>query len=386
MSRPRRRSSGVEHSLGKGGVGSSILPGGTVSHQALSRNPRISETGDNCANAQKRPSSVRGTSPPEQLELPLAAAPATVRGHGLRAAHPFPLVSPGKRPGRPYTSFRTTPEKAWHFPEVEYGNAGSSIAALVLDCDNPAELRRGLPDLPDPNWIVWRPANDHAHVCWTLAKPVHRYSDARIEPLRYLAGIADYYAQAVGADPGYAGVLAHNPTSIDCSPYRTTWGRRDPYTLDQLASVIPFGWKPPTVRQTGVGRNLDLFEAGMRWAGRLANEHLDVLPALLAANQDFHHPLPLSEVQATAKQIEKYRRRWAPRGWHCPRWIKKQAARSAKQTGKARKASASREGSNEALRPWEAEGISRRTWYRRRKAAGEDGTIPNTDKRGKGCP
>ena len=386
MSRPRRRSSGVEHSLGKGGVGSSILPGGTVSFQELSLDPRTSESDDNCANAQKRPSSVRGSSPLKQLELPLAAAPATVRRHGLRAAHPFPLVSPGKRPGCPYTSFRTTPDKAWYFPEVEYGNAGSSIAALVLDCDKPAELRCGLPDLLDPNWIVWRPANDHAHVCWTLAKPVHRYSAARIGPLRYLAGIADYYAQAVGADPGYAGVLSHNPTSIDCSPYRTTWGSREPFTLHQLASVIPFGWEPPTVRQTGMGRNVDLFEAGMKWAGRRANADLPVLPALTVVNQDFAHPLPMSEVRATARQIEKYRRRWTARGWHCPRWLSRQAARSAKQTGKARKASAFREGSNEALRPWEAEGISRRTWYRRRKAAHEDGTIPNADKGGNPCP
>ena len=115
MSRPRRRSSGVEHSLGKGGVGSSILPGGTISSQALSGNRLTPECGDNCANAQKRPSSVRGTSPPEQPELPLAAAPAPVLGHGLRAAHPFPLVSTGKQPERPYTSFRTTPEKAWRF-------------------------------------------------------------------------------------------------------------------------------------------------------------------------------------------------------------------------------------------------------------------------------
>ena len=72
-------------------------------------------------------------------------------------------------------------------------------------------------------------------------------------------------------------MLAHNPTSIGGSPYRTKWGSEDPYTLDQLASVIPFGWEPPTVRQTGVGRNVDLFEAGMRWAGRRTNEHLGVL-------------------------------------------------------------------------------------------------------------
>ena len=75
-----------------------------------------------------------------QLALPLAFAPEPVRTHGLRAAHPRPLVSFGKRPGRPFASFRTTPAKAWRYPELEYGNAGSSIAALVLDCDDPHKM------------------------------------------------------------------------------------------------------------------------------------------------------------------------------------------------------------------------------------------------------
>ena len=176
------------------------------------------------------------------------------------------------------------------------------------------------------------------------------------------------------------GVLAHNPACRFKSPYRTTWGREAPYTLDQLATVIPFNWTPPSVRQTGVGRNVDLFEAGMRWAGKRANLDLEVLLALMVVNQDSAHPLPLSEVQATARSIEKYRKRWSARGWHRPRWLSRQAARSAKQTGKARKASAISEGSNESLKPWAAEGVSRRTWYRRRRAARERGTVPNTDK------
>ena len=221
---------------------------------------------------------------------------------------------------------------------------------------------------------MWRPTNDHAHVCWALAKPVHRYPAARIEPLRFLSRIAEYYAHAVGADPGYPGVLAHNPASIYRSPYKTTWGREDPYSLDQLASVIPFGWEPPTVRQTGVGRNVDLFEAGMKWAGRPANAGLPVLPALMVVNQDFAHPLPLSEVQATARSIENYRKRWAARGWHCPRWLSRQAARG-RASGRAR-----HEASNEQRKPWEAEGISRRTWYRRRAARRD--TRTNTDKHG----
>ena len=98
-----------------------------------------------------------------------------------------------------------------------------------------------------------------------------------------------------------------------------------PYTFEQLAWVISFGWRAPDVRQTGVGRNCDLFWAGMAWAGREANARLDVLAALLIVNQRFAHPLPLLEVRATARSIEKYRERWTVRGWHSPRWLARQA-------------------------------------------------------------
>ena len=290
----------------------------------------------------------------------LRDVPAQVRAHGLRSAHPRPLVSFGKQAGGQFNSFRVPPERAWQYPEVEYGNAGSSVAALVLDCDNPNARAEGLFNLPPPNWIVWRLENGHVHVCWTLAIPVHRYPEAHLEPLRYLAYIAEYFAYAVGADPGYAGVLAHNPVLTRWTPYETVWGWKESRTLHQYAEVIPFGWKPPKVRQTSVGRNVDLSEAGMQWAGREANAALPVLPALMLLNQNFTPPLPPSEVEAAAKSIEKYRKRWAAHGWHCPRWLAKQAARG-RASGRARF-----EGSNEQRKPWESEGVSRRTWYRRR--------------------
>ncbi len=187
---------------------------------------------------------------------------------------------------------------------------------------------------------------------------MHRYPAARVEPLRYFAGIAEYYAHAVGADPGYSGVLAHNPAPMFRSPYKTVWGREEPYTLDQLATAIPVSWEPPKLRQTGVGRNVDLFEAGMRWAGCQANKSLPVPPALMVVNQEFEYPLPLSEVQATANSIEKYRERWAARGWHCRRWIARQTARGSKG-GRPRLYEPGRE-------PWTLEGVSRAMWYRRR--------------------
>ncbi len=316
---------------------------------------------------------------PVQLALPLEAAPVKVRQHGLRAAHPRPLVSLGKRQGRPYSSFRTTPQKAWRFPEVEYGRAGSSIAALVFDCDDPLRWRPGLSDLPPPNWIVRRPVNDHVHVAYCLETPVHRYPAARPEPVRYLANIAEYYQHVLGADAGYTGVLAHNPAPIYRQDiFETTWGSKQPYSLDGLADVIPFGWSPPRVRQTAIGRNCDLFEAGMAWAGRKVNAELPVLPALLVVNQQFEHPLPHGELVSMAKSIERYRRQWAARGWHCPKWIESRRQRG--RIGGVRSGEKRRVGSNEAMKPWEAEGVSRRTWYRRRAQARKVALEAYTDK------
>ena len=217
---------------------------------------------------------------------------------------------------------------------------------------------------------MFRPDNGHSHAVWTLAVPVHKYPKARRGPLDYLTAIAEFYALTLGADTGYNGVLVHNPTATD---YETRWGPELPYPLEQLARVIPFGWRAPDVRQTGVGRNCDLFQAGMAWAGREANARLDVFAALLIVNQRFAHPLPLSEVRTTARSIDKYRERWTARGWHAPRWLARQAGRG-QRSGAVR-----RVGSLAERQPWEAEGISRAWWYRKRQRSALE---VHTDKRG----
>ena len=314
---------------------------------------------------------------PQQLQLALEFAPEDVRKHGLQAAHPRPLASLGKQPGREFRSFRTSPAKAWRYPEVEYANAGASYAALVLDCDDPERIGAVLDELPLYNWQVRRVANGHAHLAWALAIPVHRYPKARIEPLEYLAYISEYYQYVAGADSGYTGILAHNPAPhYRQSEFKTIWGREAPYELEELAQIIPFNWTPPKAPQTAIGRNCGLFASGMEWAGRRANAGLDVYTALVATNQKFETPLCLGEVADTANSIERYRARWAANGWHRPTWIAKQRRVSAMQTGKARKASASPEGSNEALKPWEAEGISRRWWYELRRREKQSALSP----------
>ena len=268
---------------------------------------------------------------PQQLTLPIEFAPSVVRAHGLSVAHPRPLVSYGKDYGRVFC-FRTSPRKAWRYAEVEYANAGSSYGALALDCDDADAYARGFlaSEIPPPNWRVFRPDTGHSHAVWTLAVPVHKYPKARRGPLDYLTAIAEFYALTL--ERGRRIQRRAGSQSYVSTDYETRWGPELPYPLEQLARVIPFGWRAPDVRQTGVGRNCDLFRAGMAWAGREANARLDVLPALLIVNQRFAHPLPLSEVRATARSIEKYRERWAARGWHAPRWLARQAT-LARQAG-----------------------------------------------------
>ena len=243
---------------------------------------------------------------------------------------------------------------------------------MTFDCDNRQAMAAGLDDLPPYSWLVR--TRRGGHVSWTLAVPVGKHQAARTAPEAYLSAVAEYYHHALGADPAFGG-LSRNPAHPKAD---TFWGRRKPYSLDELSSVIPFNWRKPRIAQTGIGRNRDLFIATCR-----GDRGVSALTMAHALNRDVadayeREPLPDSEVAAIAQSVERYRRKWERQG-HKRSWLERQAARSAKQTGKARKGSASREGSNEMLRPWEAEGVSRRTWYRRRKAARESGTVPNTD-------
>ena len=295
-----------------------------------------------------------------QLALPLDYAPDDVRAHGLRQAHPRPLV--GRRRRDRIVSWRTVPPLAWVQPLIEIENAGSAFATVTLDCDDPPAMVAGMASLPPPNWTVW--TDSGAHQTWCLRRPVHRYPEARPAPLLFLRRVAEYYTQETAADPGYVHVLTRNPCHPDA---RTLWGATEPYELGALATVIPFGWRAPRVSQSGIGRNCDLFRDLMQWAGNHANLQTAVIVAATIRNQEFDHPLPLSEVTATARMVEQYRARWAAHGWHSIRWIERQRWRG-RLGGRPRLYEPDSE-------PWTVAGISRATWYRRKRE-----TKANTDK------
>ena len=122
--------------------------------------------------------------------------------------------------------------------------------------------------------IVQRRSNSHSHVSYFLAKPVHRGPTAREAPLRLFARISEFYRQALGADPGYNGVLTHNPmrSAHRHGEFLTHWGCNRPYSLSELAEPIPRGWRLPVKPTTGSGPELRSVR-GADEVGGITGEH-----------------------------------------------------------------------------------------------------------------
>ena len=310
---------------------------------------------------------LRSIAEPEQLWLPgIEFAPPKVRAHGYRDAHVWPLVARIKG-----ESFRVHASRAWVFPSIEL-RAANSWPCLILDCDAPEAAVEALYTnhwtagggvaLPRPNWTVQRRSNGHLHAVYCLGRSVHRGEGARAAPLRRYARISEFYRQALRADAGYNGVLTHNPM---CGGHRagggaliTTWGRCDPYSLDELAEVIPRGWRLPRVPTTEAGRNCSLFMALMKWSGMPRNWGVDVLDQALAMNTRFDPPMEYREVRGIAKSVNKIQARNLDSG-------QTQRQFSFIQSARGRKSKRGPDpGSDRSLKPWDAEGVSRATFYR----------------------
>ena len=90
--------------------------------------------------------------------------------------------------------------------------------------------------------------------------------------------------------------------------------RVPPYSLPELSDYIPERWRRPAVYEGAVGRNCDLFAAGLKWAGREINLPYPVVEVLRQMNGATERPLPENEVSWIASSIERYRARWVDKG------------------------------------------------------------------------
>ena len=267
----------------------------------------------------------KSTAPAPIQQQPLLFAPSELLACGLRDAHTYPLVGWRDEGGVKSKRLPASPE-VWVHPLVEWLRTSNSYAAIGFDCDSREAVERaaaccvGAGDLPAPNVCTRRKASDHYQVFYLLDRPVHRGDQARAKPLQFAARISEYYRATLGADTGYTGVLSSNPVHSD---YQTTYPQTDPYTLGDLASVIPKGWRLPVLPTTAEGRNSSLFTALCKLALRCSDDGLLTWAFIL--NNKFPSPMSGAEVRSTWRSVGRYRARWRAQG-HKQAWLQKQAA------------------------------------------------------------
>ena len=250
---------------------------------------------------------------------------------------------------------------AIQMPYIQH-NPPCLVSSLVFDIDrSDAYFSWSDANLPTPTWIAKNRLNGHAHIGYILSAPVCTSDNARQKAITYLAKIQRAYTTALDADRGYSGLITKNPC-------HNTWETHLfdvlPYDLGYLADFVELEELPTAPKEvSGLGRNCAMFDTVRWWAYEAIREHRGstfdiwlgkVLEQCQNANSAFIEPLPYSEVKATAKSIARYC--WKKDGYHYQEFIDRQSRK-----GKL--------GGRPSLgEPWKELGISRATYFRRKKS------------------
>jgi hypothetical protein len=203
------------------------------------------------------------------------------------------------------------------------------LAYMVYDLDRPdSALAWNDAHLPAPAWVSVNPENGHCHIAYGLIAPVARTDAALAAPLRLAAAVEAAYGSKLDADRGYSGLITKNPLHPHWHVYApaSEAANHGYYELLELAEYVALPKTLPRGREAaGIGRNVSLFDDLRKWAYRAIRAHwrpngykawhLAVLEKANALNC-FPEPLPIAEIQATAKSVSKYTwRRFTPKGW-----------------------------------------------------------------------
>ena len=133
---------------------------------------------------------------------------------------------------------------------------------LIFDVDRKtAALAWDDAGLPEPFWTSQNPANGHAHLAWGLDAPVLLGEHDRAQPMRYLAAVETAMRAAMGADPGYSGLVTKNPAN---SSWRTLWSRSaglyDLHDLSEYLDLPRYVDQRRKPEEVGLGRNVTVFD------------------------------------------------------------------------------------------------------------------------------
>jgi hypothetical protein len=265
-------------------------------------------------------------------------------------------------------------------------NSPFQLNYLILDLDYDAALSEILYSkigIPLPNIVIENTENGRAHILFELAVPVHTGNTSRLKPISFAKDILKKLKLIYSADFNYVGLIAKNPHS---SEWRTTQLRKTPYLLNELNDLVDkMDIEYPDVKfkynngivndhKENIGRNCYIFEIARNWAYSEIRKYRNTADSLWRdtvlnycdeLNNKLSNPLSRSEIRCIAKSIslfclkndQKYYAAFIARQKNRGELGGKKSRRSANQS------------SERSLKPWETEGISRATYYRRKHIA-----------------
>lgn len=236
---------------------------------------------------------------------------------------------------------------------------------LVFDVDTAdAHTRAEDRDCPPPTFIALNRNNGHGHLAYMLETPVSAFSSSSRKATNFYEDVEQGMTHKLGADRAYPGFLSKNPLSIR---WETDWQAVRPYRLDTLNDCLDKSDKrKPLVREmSAVGRNATLFDALSGWAyknwlktkqaGKSQAEFETMIREVAeGVNATFPVRLSHAEIKGICRSVAK----WVWGKFSLERFAEIQRHRALKRWGKSPTLTASK--------PWEAEGVCRRTWERRR--------------------
>lgn len=228
---------------------------------------------------------------------------------------------------------------ALRFPYIQV-NPTAVKFWLVFDVDRAERSAFAWSDahLPPPSWIAVNRESGNAHLGYGLRVPVLTATadGSSAAAVRYLAAIEFAYARRIGADVGYAGLIAKNPCH---ARWKLLSDAARLFELGELAEYVNLPSRLPINRRIetfGLGRNCTLFEELRIWSYCNLRAYLGRgFNAWRAAcryqaqviNSKFCVPLPDLEIGHIAKSVS----RWT---WARPELARTSANFSARQAAR----------------------------------------------------
>lgn len=139
---------------------------------------------------------------------------------------------------------------ALNFPYIA-PNSNYNLSWMVFDVDrefNLCEIEDK--NLEQPNYVVFNPANGHAHLMYRLTTPVYCQGNFKeSKPYKYYRAVYKALRKALGADVHFSGKLCKNPFAPE---WRTIRMAEKTYTLGELSNHLDINWidEKPSKRTT----------------------------------------------------------------------------------------------------------------------------------------